>query len=1474
MYYLLFAFCLLTIASKPSYGACEVGHQKVLVLGHSGYNISKLAFVHRLFNDTRFDENFFAGDTGATFFALHSDDSGAWETHFDQHLVRTTFAGAEACTVIVSSKGTDEMSLDELHILREMIYYINGGLIVVEFGNKASQTIVILEHSTFCWGSATLDLGVSNHVLLCNDIKTTEIPLLRDVKITHNLEDVDNTYFEELPVASTWPTFFPSAMAAESKNKRPSKKTIQPSPRELYWKPVRRSPEAEVPVVVHPGEDKKVLCKYRKSCYESGMRPVIESNLFASTSDTSVPDQTVKPSEDTIDDVTELKVRCKYRPSCYADSGIEMNETNKKKSQHVLASKNTVVIKPAKKPKTLREIAKEAADKVEERDKNPTKHTKVTKIELHFDENEEKLAKKNRCKYRKSCYETDVIPELEETFTVPIWLTPSAISAAVHQAIGKEQSPPPKDFDEQSELEQKVTCKYRKSCYGNGKLPEKLHEEKFTVKEVIEQHTVRLSKEVRCKYRKSCYESGIVPDLNAPAPVVVEEKPKSVPTTLSDLKVHCKYRKSCYQETALAEQAANDDDDDDDGTTDNEEGDKITDDSNETKDTDGDDDDDNSAEVPANAEDDDDESDDSTLTPAEAVEIVEETIKPVIEEIIEATPTDKKGKPTEPEPLPMHVIEKIAEEVIATKAKKAKASKLKKAAPPVEEPEEVNEEPVEVPPPKPKKTKKGKKSVEPVVDPIPDSEEVPEEPEDVPPPKPKKSKKAKTSVVEPETAEAEPIRPKKSKKVPKVVEEINEAPYEEELSERADEAMEPPEDDDEEEFIPPPVPVKTSKKEKRSIKTGDDKPETTALPSSNDQADTVVQKVDVTNLNADTKNLCKYRKSCYATGELRQPRHHTWLQDAEEAIEHAYANAKDEIRVLTADELRHRSEEHKKLACKFRKSCYETGILPPLEDWLYVKLEHQAEKLYHDLEDEIKIIEGDEHAHRTLERKKLNCKYRKSCYETGKLPPLEDWLYVKLEHQAEKLYHDFEDEIKIIEGDEYAHRTLERKKLKCKYRKSCYETGKLPPLEDWLYVKLEHQAEKLYHDFEDEIKVIEGDEYAHRTLERKKLNCKYRKSCYETGVLPPLEDWLFVKLEHRAEDFYHNLQDEVEIIERDEHKHRALEKKKLSCKYRKSCYKSGKVPEIPPMFGSTTAAKVEKPAPKAEDWSQKSDEEKKFDCRYRKSCYDTGILPREIGEPTIETVINSIKENPKETVQQRCKYRKSCYDDAEISAPKEDHATVESKKPPVIDEDTLVVKVPKETVQKASKPKRAEPKTDDSDDAEEKSEKVDEKPAKKQKKKQQQADKPKKAAKKAAPPPPPPKPEPESDDDDDDEEQYKEIPQKTPPPPPQAKSKTKEADTVEQQAPPAKQPEFNAVQLAKNTTTELKVVCKYRHSCYATAARGELPPDQLFRVKGERCSLYRNSCRQKLGLPPVVRAPIGPNGRKLCRRKKPDEKKS
>jgi hypothetical protein len=279
----------------------------------------------------------------------------------------------------------------------------------------------------------------------------------------------------------------------------------------------------------------------------------------------------------------EKKRQCRYRLSCYAKNGIELSEKQWEKHQHVLSGK----LAP---PKGEKSTMKNAANEMLKKMKAKEAEGKV-KREQYAKDGERVLADfwtelehKNRCKYRKSCYRTGKVPPIERNAFFE-WL------GGEGKAIKRKEDDDEeivKKFEEMNDYEQKLHCRYRRSCYSkrirspidNGlgflrfgaddvqrvvknwwwELEQKKIERKE--KEKVEGHEddEKSFSKLGCKYRKSCYASGELPEhLKGPPRKDPEEEHaakvlggKKVPTSIKELKLFCKYRKSCYVASAAA----------------------------------------------------------------------------------------------------------------------------------------------------------------------------------------------------------------------------------------------------------------------------------------------------------------------------------------------------------------------------------------------------------------------------------------------------------------------------------------------------------------------------------------------------------------------------------------------------------------------------------------------------------------------------------------------------------------------------------------------------------------------------------------------------------------------------------------------------------------------------------------------------------------------------------------------------------
>lgn len=199
---------------------------------------------------------------------------------------------------------------------------------------------------------------------------------------------------------------------------------------------------------------------------------------------------------------------------------MSMSEENKQKSAAILSGKKGNQAPPELKKRmrrTVKDIAnialKEVEEKREQAAKRPVPQPSVVEQQLH--EIEEKLEAKNKCKYRKSCYESGKLPEIEST--LPSWF--SLPSVGVEHYIPKVLSSSKDERDDElKEKDPKLYCKYRKSCYETGELPE-------------------IEPSLTYEYLQT--PRFFATDSNKPAP-----------TTLDDLRLQCKYRTSCYRTRA------------------------------------------------------------------------------------------------------------------------------------------------------------------------------------------------------------------------------------------------------------------------------------------------------------------------------------------------------------------------------------------------------------------------------------------------------------------------------------------------------------------------------------------------------------------------------------------------------------------------------------------------------------------------------------------------------------------------------------------------------------------------------------------------------------------------------------------------------------------------------------------------------------------------------------------------------------
>lgn len=818
------------------------------------------------------------------------------------------------------------------------------------------------------------------------------------------------------------------------------------------------------------------IYRYRKSCYESGKLPELEdssSDWFdwdtvsgylswgEKKGDQEEDNKKEEEDDDDEENLTPRKLKCKYRLDCYKAKGIKLSgkDGEREERKSILAGKAG----PQQgKKKTLKEIAERTVQKVKVAEEKAAARplSSAIIVERKINKMEEKLSEKLHCKYRKSCYETGELPEIaESSWSLPVFSTHSA-EEAVEEV----------DFQEMEDLERKVFCKYRKSCYETGVKPDidpDIQINSFSdlrdLPDVIE--TRKQTIQEKCKYRKSCYKTGILPDLNSQIEHEIAHKEINtvVPTNIGELKKFCKYRKSCYEEIAQ------------------------------------------SASV-------------ETVTNIRRRRVIEKEVR------------RRKARRSRMRRR-LHDVD-LEAGVRKHKSKRytvqANETEQKQVEEPAKEERQEEEEAI----PEPVVHKQPKKKVAKVEEPVPEVEkpaklkrakrEEEQQPETEPDPvveePPKLKKKGKKAPPEPEPEperekEPEPVAKKPKHKKGKKEESKEE---EEEIEQKEPEPTAVVEE------LPAVKVVHKEKKQKKAKEPKESEPK----EEDDEKKENNLGYKEKLELQAH----CKYRKSCYDTKErpvIDQTL--TTLFDKFDTHVNEHYDRLENAELSPAD---------KKLACKYRRSCYETNKRPVIVQTLTTIWARAASSPSPD-EPRNVHVEGLKAA-----EKNLLCKYRKSCYETGFLP--------------EVLNPAPEEWKGNLEEPENWHKD-EHRKLACKYRQSCYSKH------GWSFG---HEEEK---EGEKKKEVKKGEEKPVKKEAPKVKETKEHKPAKEHKKKVDVKPVPVVKVEEDDDDEVEKEQkkedikeDEAEAPEIDDEDLPHMERgQKLGCKYRKSCYVNATPEEAP-----------------------------------------------------------------------------------------------------------------------------------------------------------------------------------------------------------------------------------------------------------------------------------------------------------------------
>uniref|UniRef100_A0A158Q7K3 Reverse transcriptase domain-containing protein n=1 Tax=Elaeophora elaphi TaxID=1147741 RepID=A0A158Q7K3_9BILA len=1002
----------------------------------------------------------------------------------------------------------DEMNFAELY---DIINMTSNSLLIIDSDSKSSDQInILLRTATKCSLCAHSADEVSPAIYFCNNVVSNNWINKLGRTCHAAMPSVPNGLRHESTVYSLMPRIF--ASATEHKHDRFYHGTQQPrsvhkthqdlrnhhvlsrhrKKHRIYIRKykllmlhreqkAKRKTRKEAPDVLEvPIGRRKLLCKYRKSCYDTGIIPDVWNihNIFPrfmnrqeqknfSEKESMTEMQTEDENEEKKEiSEAELKLLCRYRKSCYEKLGAEVEESAQKIHATPIFSR-IINILPATERKSIKEIARMALAKAEEKEKIVASRPIPTKVifEKDLHQIEEKMKKSLACKYRKSCYDSGVLPEIDLVFDNLFQKIYDFLRRPSHQTGIQEITH--KEFTNFNDDEKKVYCKYRKSCYNSGQKPVINQSQIFKYIHIAKNEEV-IPLEIRCKYRKSCYKTGILPELKKTSgkeeaqPVV----PVQTVISLQHLKALCKYRKSCYKRKVEEQQNLNI------GLF------------NEAKTFDM------------------DESEPKKEEKREKTKITEPFQKEAV----------LKSEQNESSEKMKHILEtKLIKE--ASSKKQTKKSRViipeeKKTVAAMEN--EKLEKNVH-------KTKK-KKTKEPVQKtPIRSAKED------------QKSASSATTMKQPTTEKRTPERVGSKKERLKAEEVqksetitkekkilVNEKDFKNGLLPTATEIPSLPAKKVESilfqtEDITPlremniydkslsPLAIKLLCKYRKSCYENGKPP--------------LIQNEKITqDLEKDHKPLqirCKYRKSCYKTGKLPQNLHENFQMTHLTKKKEEYDPEKQIV------------EEHIPLTirCKYRKSCYETGKLPPIETNTFGFSTIQILHEYKDKQPVRKEL--------SKEQLKLRCKYRKSCYESGILPPyLNHSVYIvttstkqyespklkckyrkscyesmKLDIQLDKVRKK-EEQKKVQEGIAKAPHDVEPV-IKHKEKEQKREVQEVTDEKDKRTRKKKSKEPK-YAKEEEYMQIEPLDSQSRQTATKlrplnitQKLKCKYRLKCYD-----------------------------------------------------------------------------------------------------------------------------------------------------------------------------------------------------------------------------------------------------------------------------------------------------------------------------------------------------------------------------------------
>uniref|UniRef100_A0A8R1Y4N3 Uncharacterized protein n=1 Tax=Onchocerca volvulus TaxID=6282 RepID=A0A8R1Y4N3_ONCVO len=585
IYYIIFLIVLLPINGAELTRSTKNAPTDLITIGYSWQHGTSDESLHKFVNQF----GLYSQKDESQIFRIMTYQLEKWKdllksyTDVDTELI----FWSQQQTIISIHKTCEEMNFSEFALLYHIVNTTSNNLLIIDFGSESSDRISILVRiATKCSICAQTAGKVSPTIYFCSKVvsnkwinkleRTCQKEHAAMLSLPSDLE-LENTIYSWMPqiFASATEHKYHNRFSQSIQQLRTTNKVYRDSrsqhlftrhrrknrvnarrykllklQRKLKTKQKIRKKASDVLEV--PIQQRKLLCKYRKSCYETGiipntwniydilpifMGPYEAQNNFSEKE--SMTEMHIKNENEEKEEINEmdLKLLCRYRKSCYRELGAEI-ERDALKVQAGLSTK---------------EFASMALAKVEEKETVAELVPKKVITDKNLNKTGEKM-KRLICKYRKSCYDSGIRPEIDIQF--------GNLFQKMHYFFSHEtdkQKIIHKEFNSFSDDEKRIYCKYRKSCYITGQKPVINHGQNFKYMHIVKKQKEVIPLEIRCKYRKSCYETGILPDLKKKvaeketSPIV----PKQTVISLQNLKIFCKYRKSCYKRKAEEEQSLN-----------------------------------------------------------------------------------------------------------------------------------------------------------------------------------------------------------------------------------------------------------------------------------------------------------------------------------------------------------------------------------------------------------------------------------------------------------------------------------------------------------------------------------------------------------------------------------------------------------------------------------------------------------------------------------------------------------------------------------------------------------------------------------------------------------------------------------------------------------------------------------------------------------------------------------------------------